>query len=226
MTHIKPRDTAALSEHELSHVLSGLDDWQREEGRELLYAEIIPELHDTGYGGYVTQIWHAWCGRTSDDDLSFSVDVSDLGEGVVVIHKVKDVGTGDPGVQIGMQHIFMSSEAKGARIAISADEARAVADGLQKAATAVDGVVPDVEPAQSVEQIIVDALRHGPDDFMSHAIDAMSVANPAVVREALVTAVASILAAFNLHVNWLPEVVGHMAIEEARRIVAEINSED
>jgi hypothetical protein len=126
-----------LHEHTLAHILTELDEWQREEGRHLSTNDLHQQLRDSGYGDVVTngilqQVTDAWRRRTpvggSPRFDTVTVDVTAHGEGWF---KVEDIGSGVqdpeiPGIGLGMGHPFT----EGAHIAISPDEARSLANRL------------------------------------------------------------------------------------------------
>jgi hypothetical protein len=133
-----------LSQHALSHVLSELDDWASEEGREINPQEIHAQLLDAGYGDVVTngileQVVAAWRGDNRvkrPPGAVQSIQVDDYGEAWFKIESTSSVdgqeGTG--GVLLGMGHQFT----EGAHVAISPEEARKLAYGLFKAADEQD----------------------------------------------------------------------------------------
>lgn len=176
-----------LSEHTLAHILTELDEWEREDPsiQPLGRANIENQLTDSGYGpACFDQVWDAWNGRRELETTPITIDVSTFGEATFTVKPNEDNGAGALGVGLIMAHQFLPMGM--ASVFVSADEAGQVAEAIQRGAAQTRGQDPDAEQPDLNHQL-QDALIED-DSILFSAVAEACARDAGAVRHTMVRA--------------------------------------
>lgn len=166
-----------LTEHALSHILSELADWQREQNRPLTPDDIKEQLCDAGYGSACfAQVLEAWNTTAEAERLRtpITIDVSKFGEASFTVVPNFDPGTTEErGVNLEILHEFLPKGITPA-ILITADEAERVAEAIRRAAAQTRGDDPDMAQPASQLALIATLAEDDHSKMYSATLDAMN----------------------------------------------------